>query len=104
MSAIKIEAWPFIILKVICHHFCNILLNTQIDSDIMWEGIRQECEYHEVGITGAIMEAGEQNNIMTINRPKIPHKQTFDLYNERGQTGYIFLSGMTDIPLEMEEL
>lgn len=46
----------------------------------MWEGVRQRCEYQEVGFTEAIVQTGYQNDIMTINRLKTPHNQILDLW------------------------
>ena len=39
------------------HHFCSILLVTQTNADIVWEGLL-EFEYQEVEVTGVILEVG----------------------------------------------
>lgn len=69
---------------MINHHFNNIQLVTEINSDTLYGGIAQMCEFQEVEIIGAIVETGYQNDIMTVKRPKIPHEQMLDLCTESG--------------------
>lgn len=50
----KMEATDFyyLISEVTCHNFCNVLLVTQTNPGIMWEGTTQRCEELEAGTTG----------------------------------------------------
>lgn len=47
-----------LISEVTYHHFRLILSVTQTNPGTVWEGTTQGCEYQELGITGAILEAG----------------------------------------------
>lgn len=38
------------------HHLCHIVLGTQINLGVMWEGTTQGCEYQGSEITGAILK------------------------------------------------
>lgn len=49
------------ISKVIYYHFCHRWLLIEINSGAVWEETLQGCEYQEVGIPGAILEAGYHN-------------------------------------------
>lgn len=49
------------ISKVIYYHFCHRWLVIEINPGAVWEETLQGCAYQEVGIPGAILEAGYHN-------------------------------------------
>ena len=60
---------------------CRLWGRTELDTtEVTW----QQQQQQEVEITGAVVETGYQNDIMTVNRPKIPHEQMLDLCTESG--------------------